>query len=226
MTQTITLTPRLATIYQQYVCAEKGYDIIWDTCCDHGYLGKKILASNPAEKIIFVDQVPTITNALTTSLQSQCYENYAIYTQDLAELKLDLDKRHLVIIAGIGGELIVKLLTRLLANNTATIDFIFCPSTSVYSLREFLSESNFGLLSETIVADNNRFYEVIFVRFKTINSKPISLSGDMWNSNNNDHRQYLKKLIMLYKKRSMGSKAKLAQEPLILYQQCYQQNFS
>jgi tRNA (adenine22-N1)-methyltransferase len=226
MTQIISLTPRLAAIYKEYVAANKDYDIIWDTCCDHGYLGQKILASNPRGKIIFVDQVPSITNTLNEYLQSQYYANYAVYTQDLAELQLAADKSHLVIIAGIGGELIAELLSRLLVNNNASIDFIFCPSTSVYSLRDYLSSNNFGLLSEGIVADNNRFYEVIYVRYNAIDSECVSLLGGMWNSNDSDHQHYLNNLITLYETRLMGSKAAAAQEILTLYQQCYHRIFS
>jgi tRNA (adenine22-N1)-methyltransferase len=226
MTQTISLTPRLAAIYNEYIAANKDYDIIWDTCCDHGYLGQKILASNPREKIVFVDQVPSITNTLNEYLQSQSYANYAVYTKDLAELKLAADKSHLVIIAGIGGELIAELLSRLLVNNNASIDFIFCPSTSVYSLRDYLTSNNFGLLSEGIGAANNRFYEVIYVRYNAIDSECVSLLGGMWNSNDSDHQHYLNNLITLYETRLMGSKAAAAQEILTLYQQCYHRIFS
>jgi tRNA (adenine22-N1)-methyltransferase len=226
MTQTISLTPRLAALYSEYLDASTDYDIIWDTCCDHGYLGQAILASNPRGQLVFVDQVVSITKALREHLQSQSYVNYTIYTQDLAELKLAVDKTHLVIVAGIGGQLIVELLTRLLANIKISIDFIFCPSTSVHSLRDYLSNNNFGLLNESIVTDNNRFYEIIFVRYKAAGRESVSLLGQMWDSNNNDHQQYLKNLIRLYQTRLKGGEAEAAQKILALYQQCYVDNFN
>jgi tRNA (adenine22-N1)-methyltransferase len=226
MTQTISLTPRLAALYKQYEAANKDYDIIWDTCCDHGYLGQKILASNRRGQLVFVDQVISITKALSQYLEGQPYTNYTIYTQDLAQLKLATDKSHLVIVAGIGGELIAELLPRLLANNKSPIDFIFCPSTSVYSLRDYLSNNNFGLLAESIVADNNRFYEVIYARYESTDLEGVSLLGEMWDSNSSDHQRYLKNLMTLYEKRLMGSKADAAQEVLALYQSCYGDNFN
>jgi tRNA (adenine22-N1)-methyltransferase len=226
MTQTISLTPRLTALYNEYLAASKDYDIIWDTCCDHGYLGQKILASDPRGQLIFVDQVVSITKALNEHLQSQCYVNYAVYTEDLAELKLAVNKSHLVIVAGIGGQLIAELLPRLLAGNKSPIDFMFCPSTSVYSLRDYLSNNSFSLLSETIVVDNNRFYEVIYVRYEPVNNEGVSLLGQMWNPNNSDHQQYLENLIRLYQARLMGSKAEAAHKILALYEQCYRDNFN
>jgi tRNA (adenine22-N1)-methyltransferase len=226
MTQIIPLTPRLAAIYKQYEAANKDYDIVWDTCCDHGYLGQKILANNQRGQLVFVDQVISITKALSEQLEGQPYTNYTIYTQDLAQLKLTIDKSHLVIIAGIGGQLMAELLPRLLANNKAATDFIFCPSTSGYSLRDYLANNNFGLLAETIVADNNRFYEIIYARYKSADLEGVSLLGEMWDRNSSDHQRYLKNLINLYEKRLMGSKASAAQEILALYQQCYDDNFN
>lgn len=226
MTQTISLTPRLAALYNEYLVASKDYDIIWDTCCDHGYLGEKILASNPRGQLVFVDQVVSITKALNEHLQSQRYVNYAVYTQNFAELKLAVNKSHLVIVAGIGGQLITELLSRFLADNKSPIDFMFCPSTSVYSLRDYLSSNSFSLLSETIVVDNNRFYEVIYVRYEPVANEGVSLLGEMWNRNNSGHQQYLENLIRLYQARLMGSKAEAAQKILGLYEQCYRDNFN
>jgi tRNA (adenine22-N1)-methyltransferase len=226
MSQTISLPPRLAALYQEYLAAEKDYDVIWDTCCDHGYLGQSILANKPRGQLVFVDQVISITKELSEHLQSQPHTNYHVLTQDITELKLAVDKSHLVIIAGIGGKLMAEILSGILANNKSPIDFIFCPSTSVYSLRNYLSNHSFSLLSEKIVADNNRFYEVIRVRFEADTSDRVSLMGLMWDGNNSGHHQYLKNLVTLYQTRLMGSNAVAAQEILALYQDCYSENFS
>jgi tRNA (adenine22-N1)-methyltransferase len=226
MTQTISLTPRLTALYEEYLAADKDYDIIWDTCCDHGYLGQRILANQPRGQIVFVDQVITITKRLSQCLQSQPHTNYHVLTQDITELKLAVDKSHLVFIAGIGGKLIAEILPSLLANNKSPIDFIFCPSTSVYSLRNYLSNHSFSLLSEKIVTDNNRFYEVIRVRFEADRNDSVSLLGLMWDGNNSAHHQYLKNLVTLYQTRLMGSKSVAAEEILALYQRCYRDNFT
>jgi tRNA A22 N-methylase len=81
-------------------------------------------------------------------------------------------------------------------------------------------------LAETIVADNNRFYEIIYARYKSADLEGVSLLGEMWDRNSSDHQRYLKNLINLYEKRLMGSKASAAQEILALYQQCYDDNFN
>ena len=46
------------------------HDIIWDCCCDHGYLGMALLKRAAANQVIFVDIVATLMNDLEAQLSS------------------------------------------------------------------------------------------------------------------------------------------------------------
>ena len=48
---------------------KKDYDHIYDTCCDHGYLGMNLIERNQA-KIHFIDCVPHIIKLLTNQLET------------------------------------------------------------------------------------------------------------------------------------------------------------
>lgn len=46
------------------------HDIIWDCCCDHGYLGMALLKRAAANQVIFVDIVATLMDVLSAQLSS------------------------------------------------------------------------------------------------------------------------------------------------------------
>lgn len=196
------------------------YDRVWDCCCDHGYLGIEIVREALCEKLIFVDQVPHITQQLRTNLacfseddsKNGCSENgYDILTCDASALCLDSNLNHLVILAGVSGRSVLMIMQALLQNHkTGQIDFLLCPTKSLYDVREYLVENQFYLLYESIVTEKKRQYEVIHVRSpgsrgqKQNELRAISYTGEMWCGDNPEHRRYLAKLIAHYQRESGG----------------------
>lgn len=158
-------------------------NLIWDCCCDHGYLGMALLKRNAAEKVIFVDIIADIMTALRAQLvhNSQLKSNseWQVLCQDVGAIKLTQTKDQVVVIAGVGGELMLRLMQQIIANNTAqqikSVRFILCPVHHTYLLRTGLKKLSLGLLSEQIICDKQRFYELIEVSFNS--EKLISNTG-------------------------------------------------
>ncbi|WP_405631636.1 tRNA (adenine(22)-N(1))-methyltransferase [Pseudoalteromonas sp. Ld20] len=183
----------------------ESYDVIWDCCCDHGFLGMAILKRNLADKIIFVDIVPALMADLSKTLTrfscAQTAKQWQVKCQDVGSLELTPSAKQLVIIAGVGGELLLKLVQQIIINNTnhdlSKLSFILCPVHHTYSLRKGLHKLGLGLATEQIVLENKRFYEVLHVSFES--EQPISSTGTiMWEENNTAHRMYLCQLIKHY----------------------------
>lgn len=178
------------------------YHHIWDTCCDHGLLGLQLLHEHPNSVIHFVDQVSEITEALTHTLSTQHPNttHWQVHTLDCSQLSLfPADKKHLVVIAGVGGELAKELVSKIHEKHLdQIIEFIICPVHHTYALREELIGLNYRLLDETIVEENKRFYEVIHVTNDSKQSEPPSLTGNMWDKDDEAHIRYLNKLITHY----------------------------
>ena len=187
------------------------HDIIWDCCCDHGYLGMALLKRAAAEQVIFVDIVATLMNDLEAQLssinklQKACDKNpqWQVLCQDVGKIELTANKSQVVAIAGIGGELLLSLMQQIIANNTLDnleyVHFILCPVHHTYKLRAGLKQLGLGLVSEQIVYDNKRFYEVIKVNFRTSNE--ISHTGNkMWDFASREHLMYQSQLINHYNK--------------------------
>ena len=201
----------------------KTYDAIWDCGCDHGYLGQKILAAELCETLYFIDQVPHIIKQLASRLRGYPGDHYRTIATDAGLIEFPPNKRHLVILAGIGGERIIEIL-RNIARNTVNeqIDYLLCPSTGHYELREYLSTTAFCLHHESIVSEKGRDYEIILINaIPTTDSKNrVSLTGKMWDKGNANHHRHHRRLMTHYQKQSLGNKAQRAEMILQHYENC------
>jgi len=148
------------------------YDHLWDCCCDHGLLGFALLSRQAASKVHFVDIVPELMTELESKLQrfysplcnSTC-SSWQTHCLDVAKLPLkDYQGRHLIIIAGVGGDLMIQFIEAIHQQYPSlNIDFLLCPVHHQFSLRQKLIELDFSLMDEVLIEENRRFYEVIHV---------------------------------------------------------------
>lgn len=192
------------------------YDHIWDCCCDHGSLGMNLLCERTAPNIHFVDIVPDLVNKVEKTLQqffSNSPSTWKTHCIDVAQLPLNqYTGKHLVIIAGVGGDLIIEFIHSVFQQYPELeIDFLLCPVHHQYALRKELINLNFGLQHEMLIEENNRFYEIILVS-TSINdlNAPISLVGDnIWQSNTiqqqNITQRYLAKTLNHYQRIQQGN---------------------
>lgn len=189
------------------------YHQIWDCCCDHGLLGQSLLSlpvldqkdqlasghSKKTHKIHFVDIVPQLISdlekKLTRDISEQAQHNpWQVHCIDSAELPIAQHSnsnkdRHLVIIAGVGGELCIELVERIHAQNPyQAIDYLLCPVHQLYPVRKALRTLDFSLLHEELIEENKRYYELLFVsqtHSGKESGKTISPVGeDIWLSQN------------------------------------------
>tara|TARA_R110001583_G_scaffold67490_3_gene192862 strand:- start:2279 stop:2992 length:714 start_codon:yes stop_codon:yes gene_type:complete len=193
------------------------YDHIWDCCCDHGLLGFQLLENNKGNHLHFVDVVAPLMKEIEQKLQRyyQGESKYSVHCLDVAALPLAdyQQEKHLIIIAGVGGELLIHFLTALLPlTSLLNVQFLLSPVHHNYQLREFLQKQNCHLLDEKIIEENKRFYELIHIESPIMKSPslntmalnhPISLVGDkMWDFDNSSHRTYLQQTIEHYQRMS------------------------
>ncbi|MBA6288359.1 tRNA (adenine(22)-N(1))-methyltransferase TrmK [Colwellia sp. MB3u-4] len=211
------LSKRLQHI-EQMVTAD--YTHIWDCCCDHGFLGASLLSRQAGQNIHFVDIVPELITAIESKLQEFFpYSISAWKTHCLDVAKLPLQQyqgKHLVIIAGIGGDLMIQFIDAIQQKHPdMKIDFLLCPVNQQFALREKLIALKFSLKNEVLVKDNRRYYEVILVSSTSDTHKEISPVGhDIWQSVSAEQasvvKQYLDKTLKHYKRVQQGSTVDIA----------------
>ena len=140
-------------------------------------------------KVHFVDIVPElmleIDNKLkrfypATSLAKNNTLDWQTHCLDVAQLPLkQYQGKHLVIIAGVGGDLMIKFIEAINQQHSdLAIDFLLCPVHHQYALRSKLIELKFSLIDECLVAENQRFYELMLVSSEQDNNNKITKVGD------------------------------------------------
>lgn len=191
------------------------YTHIWDCCCDHGLLGFDLMTEQLAETVHFVDIVPELLNKIKLTLDKHWQgdrKSWQVHCIDASELpvkqfSLDvkLDK-HLIIIAGVGGDLMIELLASLKSLSTNyDIEYILCPVHHNYKVRKFLIDNHFSLINESLVFEKQRGYEILHV--STAGITEVSEVGSlMWDLKNLLHLDYLNKTIAHYKRLSRNPK--------------------
>lgn len=192
------------------------YNHVWDCCCDHGLLGCALLARQADENIHsnihFVDIVPQLMDKLNKKLH-RFYSNliWKTHCLDVAKLPLlEYKGKHLIIIAGIGGDLMIEFIDAIYRQHKSMdIDFLLCPVHHQYSLRKKLIELDFSMKHEVLVEDNQRLYEIILVSSMSDNNSKINPVGDkMWRSQSKKQTEiaakYLKKNLKHYQRIQQG----------------------
>ena len=185
------------------------YDHVWDCCCDHGLSGMLLLKRNVADLTHFVDIVKPITDKLESQLEQffpakNKQPHWQVHCTDAASIQLNSTQKHLVIIAGVGGDAVIKILTGILEGNKhSNIEFLLCPVHHNYKVRQAIIKSGLGLIDELLVKENNRFYELIFVSKSA--SQPVSEVGSrIWDFTSKDSCEYLDKTIMHFKRKQLN----------------------
>jgi tRNA (adenine22-N1)-methyltransferase len=202
------------------------YQDIWDCCCDHGLLGLSLLKRKSAEKIHFVDIVPSLALNIEKLLQqhfsSMHYaQQWQVHCIDVAKIPLTEQNKQLVIIAGVGGELLISFVENIIReyrhkypnNSTGWLEFILCPVHHNYQVRQTLIKHNFMLVDECIITENKRSYEIIHAKVHISNklgkpeyaSRLSPVGNEMWDFSLNEHQEYLTKTINHYQRMMLAA---------------------
>lgn len=139
-----------------------------------------------------------------------CHTQWQVHCLDVAALPLGqarVQDKQLIIIAGVGGELLVDLVRAILVQHPQRhLEFILCPVHHNYYVRQSLTALELGLKSEHLLEENQRFYEVLHVTtIAAPNILPISATGSlMWQTLDETSlpraQRYLSQLIGHYQR--------------------------
>ena len=187
------LSERLLTIAN---CINKG-DIVADIGTDHGYIPIFLVENNISHKIIASDisQGP-VDNAMK-SINEYKYNKWikVIKSPGLKSIKSSMDS---IIIAGMGGLMIIDIIKDDLMIAKASKKLVLQPMNNSIELRIFLQLNDFKIIIEKIAIEGNKFYEVIVCE----NGKDIIKNefeyevSDVLKSNiDNNTRKFIKKKI-------------------------------
>lgn len=133
--------------------------IVADIGADHGYITKLLFLKDKIDFAYLTDISKKCLQKAVDNFKNTKYENNVCFlTGDgLEPLKNIKNKPKQIIIAGMGGNEIIKILTK----NSLYTSFVLQPQKNIVELRKFLIDNNFIVKQDFVVKEGNQFYFVI-----------------------------------------------------------------
>jgi len=153
------------------------HSVLYDLCCDHGYIGLSAWDRKPLAGLVFVDQSQNALRAVRTSLvKRSLIDDARIQVINDAAEKIAIDPRPGdFVIAGVGIRTIVTIISELFPQGLGPHRLIICQEKNSFELRSFLKAKAFGLVAEDVVMEAGRFREIMVLEEK---GGPIHLMGE------------------------------------------------
>ena len=159
----IHLRPRLTAAAELLETLPDGICIA-DIGCDHGRLSCGLMQRNPSWRCIAADvsapsqekarQLAAFTG-LSDRVEIRCGDGLSVLREGEADA---------VVLCGMGGELIVDLLTKASFSLASVCRVVFQPMRGVEELRAWLYENNWHIEADRVVCDAGRLYQVFSAR--------------------------------------------------------------
>lgn len=135
--------------------------VVADIGCDHGKLAVYLILAGIAKKVIAVDvrSLP-LSKAKALVKQTGCSEAIDCRLGD-GLAALDENEASDIVIAGMSGETMVRILEQASWLQNKKINLVFVPATRAEDLRKWLYANGFALVKEEPVQENGRVYSVM-----------------------------------------------------------------
>lgn len=150
------ISKRLEKIFSYLTSCE----YLADVGCDHGYIAKLALDSGIAKKVCISDISEKSLNKAINLLSDYGDEKvFSVVSDGLELVPNTVDQ---VLIAGMGGEEIVKILS---SSHFLPKKLVLSPMKNGEKVRKLLIELGYGIVHDTIFSDGDKFYFLITADF-------------------------------------------------------------
>ena len=157
----LSLSPRLKTAAR---FVRPGHRVI-DVGTDHGYLPAYLILSGVIESAAACDiGTGPLKNAEKTAEKYDIADKIKLVLSDGLE-GVSRDDGDDIVIAGMGGELIVSILKKCGWIKDGDIRLILQPMTHAEDVRRFLYDNGFYIKEEAAVRDGGKYYTVIYAQY-------------------------------------------------------------
>lgn len=136
-----------------------------DVGCDHGFLPIYLVQTKQISRAVAMD---VATGPLSTAQKhiAEAGLSQQIITRLSDGLqKLQPDETDTILIAGMGGGLILHILSQSQKVAKSAKELILQPQSEVYQVRAYLFSEGYELLEENMVLEDGKFYPMMKVRY-------------------------------------------------------------
>ena len=150
----MSLSKRLSEIY---ALVDSGSNLA-DIGSDHGQLVIELAKNNKCNKIFCNDNKVGPFNILKNAIESYKFNNVTVsLSNGISKLPDDIDT---VVIAGMGGDLIIDILSKHMEKLNHVQTLILAPNTNEKEVRKSICDFGYKILTEKIIYEKH-FYEII-----------------------------------------------------------------
>ncbi len=196
------LTPRLNAI-----AGMVKFRRVADIGTDHGKIPVYLVKNNMCDYVVACDINEGPAKTCEMNVRKHGLEDF-ISTKVCDGLKgLEKDECESVVIAGMGGELISKILEDSFEIACYAKELILQPMTGTEELKVYLSKRGYRIVEEKLVSEKNKVYLIIKAVFDvpyTISFKERYISDKILNDEISSLRMYLEKLLNKLKNEVKG----------------------
>ena len=134
---------------------------IADVGCDHGKVLAELAKRKTTQFLIASDiSAPSVDKARIL-LESMNYKNYSVRVGNGFSTLTEQDNLDMVVVAGMGGFEIIEILK---ASPITLTNLVLQPQNNVVKLRQYLNENNFYIVTDKVVNDKGKFYNILKVK--------------------------------------------------------------
>ncbi len=142
----------------------KGYTVA-DVGCDHGFLAIYLVKENISPHVYAMDvKKGPLGNAGMHIQEYGVTDKIDIRLSDGMK-QLNIGEAQSLVIAGMGGPLICKLLSDSFDKVKSFKEMILSPQSEIEEFREYLAENNICVIEEKMVKDDDKFYSIFKCRY-------------------------------------------------------------
>lgn len=137
---------------------------VCDIGCDHGLVGINLILFHGIEFVIFSDIVASpLQNAIENAKEYNIEQSKVDFRVGDGLATIEVAEVDTVIITGMGGKTIADILADDLEKTYSYTNFILQPTNGEKILRTWLCDHGFVINDETLISENDMFYETILV---------------------------------------------------------------
>lgn len=189
------LTKRLNVLFGEI----KGGGVFADVGCDHGYIAEKVIENALAAKVIISD----ISEKCLSKAVKRLNENYkGMFTAVVSDGFDELPHVDEALISGMGGEIIIKMLSR---REDKPSRLILQPMKNSETLREYVIGNGYKIVRDYTFKDR-KYYHVIVAEksdekdFYTADE--LMFGRDNLREKSSDFKSFIKDKITLFSEAS------------------------
>lgn len=208
----ITLDERLSA------CADfvRENSVLADVGTDHAYLPAFLILNGKINSALGCDiNEKPLESAKQTVIDSGVLDKVTLKLCD-GLCGVDKDEFDDLVVAGMGGELIIKILSDCPYIKNEKYNLILQPMSKVYELRKWLCENGFLIVDEKSAVANNKVYTVINTKFvggNTLQDESFYHFGKLLLKKDEKSKLYVAKQKISLTKRAKGVLSSDAQNP-------------